>query len=349
MQWYQKFEYAIGHWLQKSTEHVMGCVLCSPGCFSLFRGEALMDENVMNTYTTVSTEPKHFVQYDQGEDRWLCTLLLQQGWRVEYSAASDSFTACPEGFKEFYNQRRRWMPSTLANILDLLADWKRVIRNNDDMSFFYIVYQILIMIGTLLGPGSIFIMIAGSISSVFGVGNWESFAMNLVPIVLYVIICLRTKTDFQITVAQVLSIVYALIMVAVIIGLVIQILDEGWTSPNAMLLEFVIASFVVAAIIHPQEFWCLPNLIIYYITIPSMYLLLVIYSIFNLNVVSWGTREVPKKKTAEEQEAEKAKAEEDARKKELKTKSTFLGALFGKDSSTLDLKLKSLFNSHVSL
>ena len=91
MQWYQKFEYAIGHWLQKSTEHVMGCVLCSPGCFSLFRGEALMDENVMNTYTTVSTEPKHFVQYDQGEDRWLCTLLLQQGWRVEYSAASGVF------------------------------------------------------------------------------------------------------------------------------------------------------------------------------------------------------------------------------------------------------------------
>jgi hypothetical protein len=31
--------------------------------------------------------------------RWLCTLLLQRGWRVEYSAASDSFTACPEGFK----------------------------------------------------------------------------------------------------------------------------------------------------------------------------------------------------------------------------------------------------------
>ena len=88
MQWYQMFEYAIGHWLQKSTEHVMGCVLCSPGCFSLFRGEALMSDNVMNTYTTVSTEPKHYVQYDQGEDRWLCTLLLQQGWRVEYSAAS---------------------------------------------------------------------------------------------------------------------------------------------------------------------------------------------------------------------------------------------------------------------
>ena len=28
MQWYQKFEYAIGHWLQKATEHMLGCVLC---------------------------------------------------------------------------------------------------------------------------------------------------------------------------------------------------------------------------------------------------------------------------------------------------------------------------------
>lgn len=55
-----------------------------------------------------------------GEDRWLCTLLLQQGWRVEYNAASDAFTNAPQEFKEFYNQRRRWGPSTLANTLDLL-------------------------------------------------------------------------------------------------------------------------------------------------------------------------------------------------------------------------------------
>ena len=66
MQWYQKFEYALGHWMQKSTEHILGCVLCSPGCFSMFRGAALMDKNVMRTYTTQSTEARHYVQYDQG-------------------------------------------------------------------------------------------------------------------------------------------------------------------------------------------------------------------------------------------------------------------------------------------
>ena len=25
--WYQKFEYAIGHWLQKAAEHILGCVV----------------------------------------------------------------------------------------------------------------------------------------------------------------------------------------------------------------------------------------------------------------------------------------------------------------------------------
>jgi cellulose synthase/poly-beta-1,6-N-acetylglucosamine synthase-like glycosyltransferase len=66
MVWYQKFEYAVAHWLQKSTEHVLGCVLCSPGCFSLFRGSALMDDNIMRKYTIKPTEASHHLMYDQG-------------------------------------------------------------------------------------------------------------------------------------------------------------------------------------------------------------------------------------------------------------------------------------------
>ena len=98
MVWYQKFEYAIGHWLQKAAEHILGCVMCSPGCFSLFRGSSLIDDHVLRTYQTKSSEARHYVQYDQGEDRWLCTLLLQEGYRVEYCAASDALTYAPETF-----------------------------------------------------------------------------------------------------------------------------------------------------------------------------------------------------------------------------------------------------------
>ena len=113
MAWYQLFEYAIGHWLQKATEHVLGCVLCSPGCFSLFRGKALMDDNVMARYTTKSEAPRDYVQYDQGEDRWLCTLLLQRGWRVEYSAASDAFTGSYRSSKKVGKISSRFKPHLL--------------------------------------------------------------------------------------------------------------------------------------------------------------------------------------------------------------------------------------------
>lgn len=87
MVWYQKFEYAIGHWLQKATEHMIGCVLCSPGCFSLFRASALMTSNVMRRYACKAEKARDYIQYDQGEDRWLCTLLLQAGFRVIFSSS----------------------------------------------------------------------------------------------------------------------------------------------------------------------------------------------------------------------------------------------------------------------
>lgn len=158
MVWYQMFEYAIGHWLQKATEHMIGCVLCSPGCFSLFRGKALMDDNVMRKYTTKSEEARHYVQYDQGEDRWLCTLLLQRGYRVEYSAASDAYTHCPESFHEFYTQRRRWVPSTMANIMDLLQDYKRTIKVNDNISLPYIAYQVRYLFKIVLFRGNKYLL-----------------------------------------------------------------------------------------------------------------------------------------------------------------------------------------------
>ena len=65
--WYQKFEYAISHWLQKSTEHVSACVLCSPGCFSLFRAKAILDDNVLMKYAKLPDRAMDHIQFDQGK------------------------------------------------------------------------------------------------------------------------------------------------------------------------------------------------------------------------------------------------------------------------------------------
>ncbi|VDH99848.1 Hypothetical predicted protein, partial [Mytilus galloprovincialis] len=68
-----------------------------------------------------------------GEDRWLCTLLLKKGKKIQYAAESDAYTFAPEGFREFYNQRRRWTPSTMANILDVLLSWNEIRKANTKM------------------------------------------------------------------------------------------------------------------------------------------------------------------------------------------------------------------------
>lgn len=212
MVWYQTFEYAIGHWLQKATEHVIGCVLCSPGCFSLFRGSALMENSVMKKYTTTSSEALHYVQYDQGEDRWLCTLLLKQKYRVEYSAASDAYTHAPEGFNEFYNQRRRWVPSTMANILDLLLDSKQIVKANSSISMPYIVYQFMLMVGTILGPGTIFLMMVGALVSVFRIDIWTSFLWNFLPLFIFMVLCYFTKQKYQLMAAFLITAIYSMVI-----------------------------------------------------------------------------------------------------------------------------------------
>lgn len=85
-----------------------------------------------------------------GEDRWLCTLMVQAGWRLEYCAAAEDSTFCPDTFDEFFKQRRRWIPSTLANLLLLISEWKLTVNNNDHISFFFILYQALMVFSTII-------------------------------------------------------------------------------------------------------------------------------------------------------------------------------------------------------
>lgn len=82
-----------------------------------------------------------------------------QGYRIEYAAGADAETYAPEGFDEFFNQRRRWTPSSVANTIDLLADYKLACQNNASISKMYIFYQMMVIGFSLLGPAIIFTML----------------------------------------------------------------------------------------------------------------------------------------------------------------------------------------------
>lgn len=109
---------------------------------------------------------------------------------------------------------------------------------------------------------------------------------------------LTLKLTHQVFVAAIISTLYGMIMVAVIVGTAINIVQDGILSPSAMFLMLLISQIVITAILHTEEIFCIIYSVIYFITIPSMYVLLIIYSVCNLNDITWGTREIKTRKTA---------------------------------------------------
>ena len=265
----------------------------------------------------------------------MSTLLLQQGYRIEYCAASDALTHAPETFSEFFNQRRRWGPSTLANIVDLLGDWRNTIKLNDNVSTLYILYQFCMLVSTVLGPATILLMMAGAFTVVFKTSVIESYLMAILPAIAFILICFYAKPSTQMVVASVMSAVYAIVMTIVLVGTVGQAIDGGFTSPNVVFLIMLIVVFFVSAVMHPEEFFCVVPGALYFICLPTGYLLLTIYFLSNMHIVSWGTREVPQRKTKEEIEEEKRIEDEKRKKKEEKKKGLF--GWFGLNSMFMEM------------
>ncbi|KAI8518018.1 hypothetical protein Bbelb_040350, partial [Branchiostoma belcheri] len=297
--WYQIFDYAIGHWLNKCANNVLGTVLCCPGCFSVYRAKAV--KNTLPTYCTHVTKANEFLIKDMGEDRWLCTLMVENGWKLEYSAVSEDSTFCPETFDEFFKQRRRWLPSTVANLVLMIQKWQTMVKNNSNISRLFILYQLLLLFSTLIG----------GLNYAYNVSVTVSMVLLVLTSVAYAMICLYTSQNFQLQVAQVLTFVFAIVMAAVTVGTAREVVeglsgppplptDVPTMPPDTLVLPVpvstiyfltIIAIFIVTALLHPTEFFCLIHGIWYLFCLPSGYLLLTIYSICNLNDRSWGTRE----------------------------------------------------------
>lgn len=54
------------------------------------------------------------------------------------------------------------------------------------------------MIGTVIGPGTIFLMLIGSFVAAFKLDQWSSFVWNIIPILVFVIVCAICKADTQV-------------------------------------------------------------------------------------------------------------------------------------------------------
>eukprot|EP00121_Abeoforma_whisleri_P008126 Awhi_evm1s7448 len=74
------------------------------------------------------------------------------------------------------------------------------------------------------------------------------------------------------------------------VGFVVTVADDPTTLSSGFVL-FLVGTMVFTAIIHPREAYCLIAGIVYLFALPSVFIFLMIYSIANIDNVSWGTRE----------------------------------------------------------
>ncbi|KIM94324.1 glycosyltransferase family 2 protein [Oidiodendron maius Zn] len=130
----QVFEYFISHHLSKSFESVFGGVTCLPGCFCMYRIKApkggpkfwvpiLASPDIVEHYSENAVDTLHKKNLLLlGEDRYLSTLMLRTFPKRKQVFVPQAVckTTVPEKFSVLLSQRRRWINSTVHNLMELV-------------------------------------------------------------------------------------------------------------------------------------------------------------------------------------------------------------------------------------
>jgi len=130
----QVFEYYISHHLAKGFESMFGGVTCLPGCFCMYRVKAR--KGLPGYYVPILANPDIVEEYSEnivdtlhkknllllGEDRFLTTLMLKTfpKRKMVFIPHAQCKTIVPDTFKVLLSQRRRWINSTIHNLLELV-------------------------------------------------------------------------------------------------------------------------------------------------------------------------------------------------------------------------------------
>lgn len=161
----QVFEYFISHHLSKSFESVFGGVTCLPGCFCMYRIKS--PKGGQNYWVPILANPDIVEHYSEnvvetlhdknllllGEDRYLSTLMLKTFPKRKQIFVPQAVckTTVPEEFKVLLSQRRRWINSTVHNLMELV-----LVRDLCGTFCFSMQFVVFIeLIGTLVLPAAI--------------------------------------------------------------------------------------------------------------------------------------------------------------------------------------------------
>jgi len=161
----QVYEYFISHHLVKAFESVFGGVTCLPGCFSMYRIKARKDAD--HDWVPILVKPEIVREYSPsevttlhqknllllGEDRFLSTIMLRTFPRRKniFLPQAKCRTLAPDTFSVLLSQRRRWINSTVHNLMELVR-----VRNLCGTFCFSMQFVVFMdLVGTVVLPVAI--------------------------------------------------------------------------------------------------------------------------------------------------------------------------------------------------
>jgi chitin synthase len=163
----QVFEYYLSHHLTKAFESIFGGVTCLPGCFCMYRLKAYKETNDGPAWVPIIINPDIVATYSEsnvdtlhkknllllGEDRFLTTLILREFPHRKLIFVPSAFckTVVPAEFNVLLSQRRRWINSTIHNLLELV-----LVKELCGIFCFSMQFVIMLeLIGTVTLPAAI--------------------------------------------------------------------------------------------------------------------------------------------------------------------------------------------------
>ncbi|CAG8448686.1 13567_t:CDS:10 [Ambispora leptoticha] len=126
----QVYEYYISHHLAKAFESLFGSVTCLPGCFCMYRIRTpnkgtplIISKLVIDDYSENHVDTLHKKNLlSLGEDRYLTTLMMKHfpQYKMTFTPDAQCKTAAPDRWGILLSQRRRWINSTIHNLMELM-------------------------------------------------------------------------------------------------------------------------------------------------------------------------------------------------------------------------------------
>ncbi|ORX51345.1 hypothetical protein DM01DRAFT_1289873 [Hesseltinella vesiculosa] len=182
----QVFEYYISHHYAKAFESLFGIVTCLPGCFCMYRIKAPKN----GAWVPILANPDIILEYNQnvvvtlheknllllGEDRFLSTLMLRTfpKRQMMFVPQAKCKTVVPDEFRVLLSQRRRWINSTVHNLMELV-----LVSDLCGIACLSMQFSVFVdLIGTLVLPAAICMTVYLIVNTAISDNpQWQSLAL----------------------------------------------------------------------------------------------------------------------------------------------------------------------------